>query len=48
MNNVELRMGNFRAQGRDIIRFDLAGLMIDSDVNANPIQVVTNNLIASY
>jgi hypothetical protein len=46
---AELRMGGFRAQGRDLIRFDLAGLMVDDEnTNTNPIEVRLNNLVASY
>ena len=45
----EFRMGQFRAQGRELVRFDLAGLMVD-DVNsfAHPITVSLTNGTASY
>ncbi len=46
---AEMRMGGFRAQGRDLVRFDLAGLMVDDEnSNANPITVLLQNLTASY
>lgn len=48
MNNVEMRMGNFQARGRELVRFDLAGIMVDTDVNAAPIVVQVQNGIASY
>ena len=45
----ELRMGQFRAQGRDLVRFDLAGLMVDDENSfANPITATLHNLVASY
>lgn len=48
INNVEMRMGNFQARGRELVRFDLAGIMVDTDVNAAPIVVQVQNGIASY
>jgi hypothetical protein len=45
----EFRMGNFQARGRDLIRFDLAGLMIDDENSfANPITMRLVNTVGSY
>lgn len=45
----EFRMGPFRAQGRELVRFDLAGLMVDDENSfANPITVALTNGVATY
>jgi hypothetical protein len=45
----EFRMGNFQARGRELIRFDLAGLMIDDENSfTNPITMNLINTVASY
>lgn len=45
----EFRMGNFQARGRDLIRFDLAGLMVDDENSfAHPITLRLINTVASY
>ena len=45
----EFRMGNFQARGRELVRFDLAGLMIDDENSyTNPITMNLINTVASY
>ena len=45
----EFRMGNFQARGRELIRFDLAGLMVDDENSfANPITMKLVNTVGSY
>lgn len=45
----EFRVGAFQARGRDLVRFDLAGLMIDDENNFdNPITMRLINTVASY
>lgn len=46
---AEFRMGNFQARGRELVRFDLAGLMIDDENSySNPITMRLINEIDSY
>ena len=45
----EFRMGNFQARGRELIRFDLAGLMVDDENSfANPITMKLVNTVGGY
>ena len=45
----EFRMGNFQARNRELIRFDLAGLMVDDENSfANPITMRLVNTVGSY
>lgn len=45
----EFRMGNFQARGRELIRFDLAGLMVDDENSfTNPITMRLINTVATY
>jgi hypothetical protein len=45
----EFRMGNFQARGRELVRFDLAGLMIDDENSyTNPITMNLINTVVSY
>ena len=45
----EFRMGNFQARGRDLIRFDLAGLMVDDENSFDhPITMNLINTVAGY